>query len=63
MERHSNGRLIGAAGPDDYSPRILWSLSWTLALLAVLAIGLAWVFDFGHMRRNGRGWDVSIHDG
>ncbi|HME49364.1 hypothetical protein [Mycobacterium sp.] len=45
MERHSNGRLIGAAGPDDYSPRILWSLSWTLALLAVLAIGLAWVFD------------------
>src|SRR5271165_4025393 len=20
MERHSNGRLIGAAGPDDYSP-------------------------------------------
>ncbi len=28
---------------DDYSPHILLSLYWTLALLAALAVGLAWV--------------------
>jgi hypothetical protein len=35
MEQHSL---------TEHSPRIVWSLSWTLLLLTILAVGLAWVF-------------------
>jgi hypothetical protein len=35
--------MEGVAEVDNYSPRILLSLYWTLALLGALAVGVAWV--------------------
>jgi hypothetical protein len=39
----SGDQVEGVADVDNYSPRILLSLYWTLALLGALAVGVAWV--------------------